>query len=334
MKIIDKTPFRTESGEIDIMGRIKGTLSHGLSWYDHVQAQSGAIAIMGKVLGDKYTLLRNVTLVDTDIELPLVLIGPQGMFLINVTHERGVYRAKDDEWGTMRGEQFVPAAVNQVKRAVQLSRVMQVYLERAGVKDLLIEPVLMSADPGMHIESTRPAVRVIMSDALERFAISINQGRTVLGFDVIDRIIKIILNGPKKKDEPIPEPRLAPENQTDSSTFSNQNESGSSDFIFNEEPSIFQSEPSQSAASPDRDFQDLQSQSGFFNDTDAPAVDPSQARAAAKPKSDKKRTAAAPKKKSLFGLTSAQLVILGAILLFWLCGMVGFAAYIYFNLNG
>jgi hypothetical protein len=201
MKIIDRTPFRAESGEIDIMGRIRGSLSHGLNWYTRLQAQDTVIAIMDKVLGDKYVLLRNVTLVDTEIELPMLLVGPQGVFLINAIHERGVYRAKDDEWGTVRGEQFVPAAINQVKRTLKLGRVAQVYLERAGFKDLLVDPILMSADPGTHIESTRPAVRVIMSDALERFAISVNQGRAILGPDVVSGVVKTILNGPAKKAE-------------------------------------------------------------------------------------------------------------------------------------
>lgn len=326
MKTIDKTPFRTESGEIDIMGRIRATLSHGLSWYPRIQAQDAVVAVLGKVLSDKYTLLRNVTLVDTDIELPLVLVGPQGIFLINVTHERGVYRAKDDEWGTMRGDQFVPAAVNQVKRALQLSRVLQVYLERAGVKELMIEPVLASGDPGMHIESTRPAVRVIMSDALERFAISMTQGRVALGYDVTERVVRIIVNGPKKKDEPIPESAPAPEAPDDSPFISAQQEPGASELIFNEEPSIFQSEQPQNTASQDRGLQDLQSQGSVFRDTAAPAVE------APGPAARKRK--AAPQPQGMFGMKTNQVIILGALLAFWLCSMILFGVYLYFNLNG
>lgn len=340
MKIFDKTPYRTASGEIDIMGRIRGTLSHGLNWYSRIQAQDAAIAIMGKVLGEKYTLLRNVTLVDTDIELPLVLVGPQGVFLINVTHERGVYRAKDDEWGTMRGDQFVLAAVNQVKRTLQLSRVLQVYLERTGLKDLLVEPVLMSADPGTHIESTRPAVRIIMSDALERFAISMAQGRASLSYEVTDRIVRTILNGPKKKDEPAPQPASAA-TPADSMFSDTQQEPSSSDYIFNEEPSIFQSDQPQSAGSQDMDFRDLQSEGGMFRDVDEPVSDSLDAGASAfdtpKPEArpeNKSKRKSAPAKKKVFGLTTGQLGLIIGLLLFWLCSMIVFGAYIYFNLNG
>jgi hypothetical protein len=330
MKTIDKTPFRTQSGEIDIMGRIRATLAHGLDWYPRIQAQDAVITILGKVLSEKYTLLRNVTLVDTDIELPLVLVGPQGVFLINVTHERGVYRAKDDEWGTMRGEQFVPAAINQVKRALQLSRVLQIYLERAGLKDLIIEPILASGDPGLHIESTRPAVRAIMSDALERFAISMTQGRIVLDYDVTERILRIILNGPKKKDEPIPELAPASETPDDAPFISAQQEPGTSELIFNEEPAMFRSDQAQDTGSQEMDFRNL---GGAFTDTEAgaPAVETPQR--AAQPETRKRKTAA-PQKKGLFGMTTRQVTILGALLLFWLCIMIVIAVIVYMNLNG
>lgn len=203
MKIADRTPFRTESGAIDFMGRVQGTLKYGLSWYARLQAQDAVIAIMEKVLGPNFVLLRNVTLPDTDIDLPLVLIGPPGLYLVNVVHERGVYRARDDEWGTIAGDKLVPAGINQLQRTVKLGKVLQVYLDRAGFKGAtIVEPILMAADPGMHIESVRPAARIVMSDALERFAISMNQARPVLSADIIAGIAQTVVNGPVKKDAP------------------------------------------------------------------------------------------------------------------------------------
>lgn len=200
MKIVDRTPFRTDTGEIDVMGRVQGTLKYGLSWFARVQAQDKVIAILDKVLGAGFVMLRNITLPDTEIDLPLVLVGPPGIYLINVTHERGVYRAKDEEWGTIVGEKFVPASINQVQRTLKLGRVLQIYLDRAGYKNtLVVDPILMSAEPGMHIESTRPAVRVVMSDALERFGISISQARPVLEAKQLSGITHTILEGPKEQ---------------------------------------------------------------------------------------------------------------------------------------
>jgi hypothetical protein len=372
MKILDKTPYRTETGEIDIVGRVKGSLSHGFSWYARVQAQNVVIAIMEKVLGEKYVLVRNVTLPETEIELPLVLVGPQGVFLINVAHERGIYRAKDDEWGTVRGAKFVPAAINQVKRTLKLGRVLQVYLERAGFKDtLVVESILMSADPGTHIESTRPAVRIIMSDALERFAISINQERVILSADVIYGIVKTIMTGsPKKAGSAASNPATPTSGGGDSTdplfTGAQQQDSESTGFSYSGEsprsatqrqPAVYQPGPPQNAESQRASFQNTGFQdagaqntgyqessyqnTGFqdevfrdevFQDVDAPVFDASQPDA--QPETGSRPQTPAPKKKGLFGMTTRQLVILGVILLCWLCSISLFAVGAYLYLNG
>ena len=370
MKILDKTPYRNETGEIDIIGRVRGSLSHGLSWYARIQAQNVVIAILEKVLGEKYVLVRNVTLPDTEIELPLVLVGPQGVFLINVAHERGVYRAKDDEWGTVVGEKFVPASINQIKRTLKLGRVLQVYLERAGFQDLLVvESILMSGNPGTHIESTRPAVRIIMSDALERFAISVNQGRAILSADVIYNIVKTILTGSEKKAEPASRaasglaiPASGGRDTTDALFAGAQpQDSESLGFSFNEEPphptterqpASYQPGPPQNTGYQESDyqnrgfqdagFQDLETEREGFRDADAPMFDDSQANTPAfepsqpegQPETSSRPKASTPKKKGPLGMTTRQLVILGVILLCWLCSMAGFAAYIYFSMNG
>jgi len=203
MKIADKTPFRSENGQVDFFGRVQGTLKYGLNWYARLSAQDTVIAVMDKILGSNFILLRNITLPDTEIDLPLVLIGPSGVFLINVIHERGVYRARDDEWGTIVGGKFVSASINHIQRTVKLGRVLQIYLDRAGYKgNLVVDSILVAAEPGMHIESVRPAVRIVMSDALERFAISLNQLRVTLNAIRIGEIAQAIVMGPRKSSEP------------------------------------------------------------------------------------------------------------------------------------
>ncbi len=265
MKIADRTPFRSESGGIDIVGRAQGTLKYGLSWYARLQAQDVVIAVLEKVLGPNYVLMRNVTLPNTDIDLPLVLIGPPGIYLINVTHERGVYRARDDEWGKVANGKFVPAGINHIQRTAKLGRVLQIYLDRAGYKDkLVVDPILMAADPGMHIESVRPAVRIVMSDALERFAISMNQARAVQDNDTVKAIAQVIVNGPKKEAAAAPFVESPAEPLPVSNPSSPQN---ANETLFNPVPqpettqpfasdsfdfSFDFSEPEQQAASPQK----------------------------------------------------------------------------------
>lgn len=338
MKILDRTPYRTETGEIDLIGRIRGTLQYGLNWYPQLEAQKAVIAVLDKVLKDGYVLARNVTLAETEINLPLVLLGPQGVFLINVIHERGVYRARDDEWGTVSGEKFAPAAVNQIQRTLKLGRVLQVYLDRAGFKDQVnVESLLMSADPGMHIDSTRPAVRIILSDALERFAISINQARPTLNASTVFKVTKIIMNGPEEKAEAAPIPANMPQPAAPSETQSSSTDSGfgskNDDFKFSFDETPEKTETSShydfgEADTQNNPFQDGAFQNATFQESEAQPEN-SPAQADQQPERSQIRTAGS-KKKGLFGLTTPQILLLSGLLLFWLCAMAAFAVYIFY----
>lgn len=194
MKLIDHTPF-FKDGQISTTDRLKAMWKYGASWLKEVEAQQVAIEALEKGLARGYTLLRNVTLPGLDIEVPLILVGPTGIYVLYVTPLRGTYRARGEEWGPIEGGSFRPARVNLLRRVARLGRAVQVYLQRQGLTDLPpVEAVLLCSDPGLIVESVRPIVRVVQRDALERFAISVSQARVVLGVDRIQQIINRILN--------------------------------------------------------------------------------------------------------------------------------------------
>jgi hypothetical protein len=315
MKIVDKTPYRTESGEIEIMGRMQGMLKFGLSWYDRVKAQDAVIAIFNKQLGNQYTILQNIVLPGTEIDLPLILIGPPGIYLINVTHERGVYRARDDEWGTISGEQFVPARINHVKRTVTMGRVLQVYLDRQGYKGMLmVDPILMAADPGMHIDSTRPAVRIVMSDALDRFGISLAQARVLFSPEAVSEIADVILSGRSRTEKQAAGAKP--------SSFQPAQDTSGGAFT----PEAFAPSASEQASGGSLDF--------AFDETAAEEQSP-EAAAEVPQEPDQEEGAqarrAAPKRGG--AISRSQWVFLIALVLCWLCSIAIFVIYIMFSLG-
>ncbi len=194
MKLIDHTPF-FKDGQISTTDRLKAIWKYGASWLKEVEAQQIVIAILEKGLARGYTLFRNVTLPGLEIEIPLILVGPTGIYVLYVTPLRGTYRARGEEWGLLEGEHFRPARINLLRRTARLGRAVQVYLQKQGFSDLPpVEAVLLGADPGLIVESVRPIVRVVQRDALERFAASISRARVVLGVDRIQQIVNRILN--------------------------------------------------------------------------------------------------------------------------------------------
>jgi hypothetical protein len=195
MKVIDKTPYLNKKGAIGPLERIKGSFSIGMNWYGDMKGQEEVIAVLGRVLDNKFVLARSPILPGSqDVRLPLVLSGPSGVFLLNVTNMRGMFRAKGEEWGTISGDHFKPLKPNLITLTARYSQGLQKFLERQGVINMLTaEPVLLATNPGMHVDTIRPLVRVVLSDALERFAVSIGQARAVQSAEdaqlIIDRLI-------------------------------------------------------------------------------------------------------------------------------------------------
>jgi len=301
MKIIDKTPFRSEDGKISFTDRIQATLKYGLSWYGRIQAQEKIIPVLEKHLGRNFILMRNITLGGTEVELPLILIGPPGVLLVNVITEQGVFRAKEDEWGNISGSQFVPAKVNQVVRTSRMGQVLQIFLDRAGLKGMLnVESVMLAADAGTHVESVRPIVRIVMSDALERFAVSLSQAKASLSPEVCAAVAQVVLTG-------------KPVRQAGTAEVEQEREPENQRGFLDDEPELPQSDGSLGEFT----FQDDEE-----NTEQEPAPEEK-----AKPKSARKS------KQRIAGLTLPQLGILAGILLVWLCIVIVFFVYVTAQFN-
>ena len=94
---------------------------------------------------------------------------------------------------------------------------MQAFIERQGVKlPKPVEPVILAANPGLHVESLQPAVRIILVDALERWAASLESAAPVFtpetAYELADRIVN---PRPPKKEEQAESAPEAPEKSQD-----------------------------------------------------------------------------------------------------------------------
>jgi len=305
IKIIDQTPFHDEQGRIDLIGQVQARLQYGLNWLGDVKAQEHIIALLEKQLDHNYTLLRNVALPGTEVLLPLVLTGPAGVFLLNVTNMRGVYRARGEEWGTVDGVNFKHAPVNLVMRTVRLAAGLQKFIERQGLGNMVhVEGVLMTANPGMIVDSIRPAVRIIMSDAFDRFGISLLQSRNVLSPDAAEKIANRIIH----PAEPKPESPAAPEPAAERAT-----------------PTYIPQ-----GLAPENQPADHELDAGAFGFSDEPAGGTPAATNAAAPDQAMPvpHTAAPGRSSGGLKLTTPQMAILGCLVLFWVCSMIAFIVYI------
>jgi hypothetical protein len=218
MKIIDKTPLVDEKGSLTLVNRIQGMLQYGFNWPRELEAQNAIISYFDRQLEKGYTLIRNMPLGQSGIVIPMILLGPTGMYVIEVTHLRGRYEARGDTWNVEAGDQYKPAPVNLIQRTMRMARALQTFIERQGVRiPVTIDPILIAGEPGLHIESVRPAIKVMMIDGIKAFVNGLVNGSPVLSSiqvnDFVDRILnprpKLDMSAPPPVSQPEPEPRAA-----------------------------------------------------------------------------------------------------------------------------
>lgn len=195
MRIIDKTPLLNEKGELGMLQRFQGMLRYGFSWPNELEAQKAIVNFFEHQLEKGYTLIRNMPLGASGIVVPLILLGPAGIFAIHVTYLRGRYEAKGTSWNEASGDSYKPAAVNLIQQTARMARAVTAFIERQGIKlPAPVEPVLIAANPGLHIETGRPAVKVIMIDGVKAFATSLTTGTPVLRAEAVHEFTERIIN--------------------------------------------------------------------------------------------------------------------------------------------
>ena len=314
MRIIDKTPLISEDGKITFANRVKGTLQNGFSWYPELQSQQVAIAALDKHLDKNFTLLRNQALGKSDISLPLTLVGSSGVYILYVTHLKGMYHARSDSWGELSGNQVKPAKINLLTRTQRLARVLEGYLKQQGFEQK-VEPILLSVDPGLHVESVRPLVRIVLRDAVQSFASGLMQAPPVLSAEAIHKLVEVIqtpISAKKAAPEPTPEP-------SKQDSFSFQEEEGDDYFKRYEDP----------APSQDEGLGEI----GFAFEEEEPRSATAEAPVVPRPEVAKPARKPASKKKSgYFGMTGKQFAILGGMAGVLVCVLMAFTLYILFTL--
>ena len=204
MKIIDKTPLLDEKGELGFTQRIQGMFQFGFSWPNELRTQKAIISYFDKQLEKGYTLIRNMTLGQSGIIVPMILLGPTGIHVIQIANLRGRYEVRGDTWNVEAGEKYKPAPVNMIQQTMRMANAVQAFIERQGVKlPASPEPVLIAGDPGLHIESVRPAIKVMMIDGIKSFVSGLATGRAVMSPEQVFDFTERILNPRPRKKESI-----------------------------------------------------------------------------------------------------------------------------------
>lgn len=268
MNVVEKSKFRDEEGTISFKDRATATIDYGMNWYGMMQSQEFVTQRLGRVLGDKHYLLRNISIPSIEEGLPfMVLVSPQGVRLILSYPTRGVFRAKEGHWLKFdsRSRKFKTTQPNIQTLALELLKNIRQLLEIQGHEKYDSEAVIIFTHPRTLIDTTRPIARVLSADAIEYFAANIEQNEPSIHPDRVHRIVDALLY------PQIPEPELAAEllaeiePKTAAPTFEIREEVPPLESIEEDETiqrleSFFKSEPEVEPFTPEDEFMQLESE--------------------------------------------------------------------------
>jgi len=133
-------------------------------------------------LDNHFVMLRNLQLEGSDEAFPPILIGPPGLVVLNVSHAKGFFRVKDDSLWEMSKttHRFGPARPNLIKQSQDYAQKLAGILDAHNKSHPEILPILIFDDPGVHIETTNPAIRIVLMDGVDSLIASLINSEEVL----------------------------------------------------------------------------------------------------------------------------------------------------------
>ena len=208
MKVIDCTPKPAKASVLDqYVKRAQVFLDQALSLPKDEQAQERFIRFFSKALGGRYVLLRNLKLESVDVPIPMILIGPSGTYVIHGCARKGVFRAQGESLvEATRGQEFVPSRPNLISRTNTMARAVNEYIKQRGYEAPEVQGVLFFSHPGTHIDSIRPAIRILLVDGMERFASGLVQAAPVFAREDVQVLAELLSTPPPQPEPETPKP--------------------------------------------------------------------------------------------------------------------------------
>jgi hypothetical protein len=179
-------------------------MKYGLSWDADRKAEETIITELGRNLDNQYTLIRHMTVPGLSTPIPLVLVGPNGMYVFYTSGAKGIFRAKGESWTEMNRStrQYGPTRINPITRTLIMAKALEANLDQHQRAHPPIQTALLFGNPGSHVDAVRPTVRVVLRDGIEHLAASILQEQPALNSFEVHALVETLTEQPKE-NEPV-----------------------------------------------------------------------------------------------------------------------------------
>ena len=215
MRIIDQSKYHSDSGGFEgFIKRLQGMITYGWSWQQSRKSQDELIEILETVLGNDCVLVRDVEIPRVGRPIPLVLLTPSSLMVVNPKTVQGYFRAEGKRWEELGGDdQYRLSSNNLIRETWLFQKTIEGYFKQHNFSAPMERGVMIFVSPETVVESIRPRVRVVQADGIKNFARELSIAKPVFS-DMDFRTAINLLTNPrlpsktKKKKAP---PTLPPD---------------------------------------------------------------------------------------------------------------------------
>jgi len=219
MRTIDLSKFQDEAGSSNIIKTIQGLLSYGWSWQQNRKSQEELAEILETVLENDCVLLLDVNIPKVNRPIPIVLVTPAMLLVINPKSQHGFFRAEGKRWEELgRDDEYRLAQDNLIRETWLYQKTVEGYLKQHSFSAPTDRGVMIFVSPETVVESIRPRVRVIQADGIRNFARELAISKPVFSDMDFRTVVKLLTEPrlPDKTKKIIVDPEfLEPESEMD-----------------------------------------------------------------------------------------------------------------------
>ena len=130
MKLIEPTIKKTDKGFTGkLVGQVKGLFQGGKT---DEQAEAAVVARFMRGLDNRFVMLHHLELEGRGMRFPTILVGPAGLFVLNISHAQGFFKVKDDAWLELNKttQKYGSARPNLIKQSKEYPQKLAEILEK------------------------------------------------------------------------------------------------------------------------------------------------------------------------------------------------------------
>jgi hypothetical protein len=184
-------------------------VTYGYSWQQSRKHQEELVEILGSVLGNECVLLLDVNIPKVTRPIPMILITPAQVMVINPKSQKGFFRAEGKFWGVLgKNDEYRPAPVNLIRETWLYQKTIEGYFKQHNFTVPTDRGVMIFVSPETVVESIRPRVRIIQADGIKNFARELSIAKPVLSNVDFKTAVSLLTHPklPKKTLEKQPPP--------------------------------------------------------------------------------------------------------------------------------